>query len=116
MNALHPELLRGNDDRQFRIKDRTLAILDLAISFHIIQIDETGLVFRYVGNEQWFKDPGQLDIIHEGFSLRNLPVQTLADYRIPTDMVRTRHHCVKFNALSPAQTQQLDQLIALCAR
>jgi len=116
MNALHPELLKQNDDRQFRIKDRTLAILDLAIPFHIIQISANGLVFRYVGLEQWFKDPDKLDLAYEGFSLRNLPVQTVADYHIPTDMVRIRQHCVKFNSLSPAQTKQLEQFIGLCAQ
>ncbi|MBU0910077.1 MAG: hypothetical protein KKA54_03785 [Proteobacteria bacterium] len=116
MKASHPELFSGNGDRQFRIKDRTLAILDLAIPFHIIEINKTGLVFRYVGNEQWFKDPGKLDVSYEGFSLRNLPVQSVADYRIPTDMVQTRYHCVTYNTLSPSQTKQLDQFIGLCVQ
>jgi len=116
MNALHPELINENNDRQFRIKDRTLAILDLAIPFHIIQINANGLVFRYVGNEQWFQDPVKLDLSYEGFSLKNLPVQTVADYRIPTDMVRIRNHSVKFSSLSPAQTKQLDQFIGFCAQ
>jgi len=116
MNALHPELINENSGRQFRIKDRTLAILDLAIPFHIVHISANGLVFRYVGNEQWFKNPDKLDMVYEGFSLKNLPVQTVADYRIPTDMVQTRHHCVKFNNLSPDQTKQLDQFMQLCVQ
>ncbi|MCK9295888.1 MAG: hypothetical protein M0P70_12470 [Desulfobulbaceae bacterium] len=116
MKAAHPELSSGNDGRRLKIKDRTLAILDLAIPFHIIQIDETGLVFRYVGHEQWFKNPDRLDVVYEGMNLRNLPVRTVGDYRIPTDMVRTRYHCVTFNQLSPAQTKQLNQFIGHCVQ
>ena len=114
MKASPSEFFSGNDGRQNRIKDRTLAILDLAIPFHIIHLNRNGLVFRYVGNEQWFKNPERLDLVFEGLNLRNLPVQTVADYHIPTDMVRTRHHCVTFSALSPTQIRQLDHLMDLC--
>ncbi|MEW6519742.1 MAG: hypothetical protein AB1461_10045 [Thermodesulfobacteriota bacterium] len=116
MKASHSELFSASDSRQLRVKDRTLAILDLAIPFHIIQLSRDGLVFRYVGNEQWFKNPDRLDVVYEGINLRDLPVQTVTDYRIPTDMVRTRHHCVIFRHLSQAQTRQLDQLLGLCVR
>ena len=114
MNALNPMPLNENDDRKLRIKDRTLAVLDLAIPFHIIQITGNSLVFRYVGNRQWFKNPDKLDVTYESISLKNIPVETVADYRIPTDMVQTRYHCVRFNNLSQAQSKQLEHFIHIC--
>ena len=116
MNALQAELFTEQDNGASRIKDRTLAILNYAIPFHIISISQKGLIFRYVGNEQWFNDPGQLDVVLEGLSLRNIPVRTVADYPIPTYLIQTRHHCVKFAGLSPVQTQQLDLFILHCAQ
>ncbi|MBI5557803.1 MAG: hypothetical protein HY885_09215 [Deltaproteobacteria bacterium] len=114
MNALTAGLLSENSDRQFETKDRTLAIFDFAIPFHIIKINKVGLVFRYVGNEQWFTNPASMDVVYDGFSLKNIPVQTVSDIRVPTDMVRIRHHYVSFKGLSPAQALQLDQFIARC--
>jgi hypothetical protein len=114
MNTLQAELFTEQENGPKQIKDRTLAILNLAIPFHIIRISRKGLIFRYVGHEQWFSDPGRLDVVLEGFSLRNLPVRTVADYRIPTYLIQTRHHCVRFAGLTPAQEQQLDQFIGQC--
>lgn len=116
MNTSQAELFTEQENGPARIKDRTLAILNFAIPFHIIRISKKGLIFRYVGNEQWFKNPGRLDVVLEGFSLRNIPVRTVADYSIPTYLIQTRHHCVKFISLSPVQQQQLDQFILHCAQ
>ncbi|MBI4793227.1 MAG: hypothetical protein HY789_11030, partial [Deltaproteobacteria bacterium] len=71
------ELFAEQNNGPTGIKDRTLAVLNFAIPFHIIRISRKGLIFRYVGNEQWFNNPGQLDVVLEGFSLRNIPVHTV---------------------------------------
>ncbi|OKY74155.1 MAG: hypothetical protein BM485_15215 [Desulfobulbaceae bacterium DB1] len=111
MNAATMQIATESHDNRSRIKERTLAVFDFAIPFHIIAMDTDGLVFRYVGNEQWFRNPKNIDIVHDGFIVKNLRVSSVSDFRIPSDLVQTRHHRVQFTDLSPEQMQQLDHFI-----
>ncbi len=111
MNTATMQIATENHDTRPSIKERTLAIFDFAIPFHIISMDTNGLVFRYVGNEQWFRNPQKIDIIHDGYIVHNLKVISVSDFRIPSDLVQTRHHCVRFKDLSPEQMKQLDHFI-----
>ncbi|MFZ5760185.1 MAG: hypothetical protein ACOY32_11230 [Thermodesulfobacteriota bacterium] len=112
MNATARQRITESPDSQPRIRERTLARFGFAIPFHVIAMDDNGLIFRYVGNDQWFINPRTIDISHDSDSVRNLPVSSIADFPVPSDLVRTRHHCLQFTDLSPQQREQLHRFIA----
>lgn len=102
--------------KRLKITNRTLAILDFAIPFHIIDIGPDGLDFRYVGTEKWFEDPIKIDLVHGEVFLQQIPVKTVSDHRMQNDIVQTRRHSVKFDDLTSLQIRQLDQFITECSR
>ena len=97
--------------KRYKSKDGALAVLNRAITFHLIDISENGLAFRYVGIEKWFDDPVELDIVYNDFCLKNLMVQTVSDLQISNGVIQTRRHSVTFCNLSVLQKQQLKQFL-----
>lgn len=115
MSAPEALLLQNRNYQRYKIKERAQTLFDVAIPFHIIDISLNGLSFRYVGNAKWFPDPRSIDIIYDSFSLKKIPVKTVSDEPIQSDLVQMRRHSVQFNNLSDDELNKLTYFIENCA-
>jgi hypothetical protein len=103
--------LIGRSHKRYKSKEGALAVLNCAIPFHLIDISENGLAFRYVGIEKWFDDPVELDIVYNDFCLKNLIVESVSDLQVSNGVIQTRRHSVSFGQLTPKQKAQLERFI-----
>ncbi len=108
----HKDNIEYRQDLRFRVNDQVLAVVNSAEQFHIIDISDHGLAFRYVGKSKWFGNPEEVDISYRNtICLKKFPVESVSDYTVGSDPLPMRRHSVKFGKLKSHQQAQLYQLI-----
>jgi hypothetical protein len=120
---LDAEERRKQPDRRlserYRVKDGIFAVL-VANKDKLGQIEDIslrGLSFRYVNNDKYSKEPGELKIIVAGCGLYmdKLAIETISDFEIKGGFsispLKLRQTGVKFIDLSPEQRRRIEAFI-----
>ncbi len=82
----------------------------------IVNISKGGMAVRYVDQEDWLGEAGEIDIlVNSDFFMTSIPIEGIRDLKVNNQVsfsiIRERQCCLQFGPLSPAQEQLLDELI-----
>jgi len=87
---------------------------DFGLPYHLIDISEGGMAFRYLNQSPLPLTDSQMDIyLEENLQVGRLPVTVVADRQLALadGVIPKRRCCVRFGKLTPAQQQQLQAFI-----
>lgn len=117
MEQTHEQVRKQRKDRRFLARERTLAQVSSApdILFHVIDISQGGLAFRYLGDQELAMIPAEVDILQdERFALTKIPVHPVSDCAISFGFIPMRRRSVQFGELTPWQKAELSHFILNC--
>lgn len=114
-SRLHYSPVRG--DQRFQAMDRALVLIDRgaeSLPYHIMDISEGGLSFRYLGQRLKREDIRSVSLYHNyDLIVSNLPIRSVSDYRLKDSLVPVRRGSVRFGELSDEQREKLRTFIRL---
>ncbi|MEW6290109.1 MAG: PilZ domain-containing protein [Thermodesulfobacteriota bacterium] len=101
---------------RFSAHERALVAVsgdDSGLPYHLIDISEGGMAFRYLGETPLSLTGSRMDIyLDECLHVGRLPVTVVADRQLPgKDFIPKRRCSVRFGKLTPAQQLQLQTFI-----
>ena len=100
---------------RFRAHERALVAItgdDFGLPYHLIDIGEGGMAFRYLDNSPLFLTDSQMDIyLDEDLQVGRLPVTIVVDRELADGVIPKRRCGVRFGKLTPAQQIQLQAFI-----
>lgn len=101
--------------QRFKAMHRALVLVNQgpeALPFHIMDISEGGLSFRYLGHKLKRSEVKNISLYHDyELIVDDLPVQAVSDYRLRDNMVPVRRGSIIFKELSKEQLDKLGQFI-----
>jgi len=105
----------AREHQRFKAMHRALVLIDKgpeSLPYHIMDISESGLSFRYLGQKLKRSEVKEISLYHD-FELivDNLPVQTVSDHRLQDNLVPVRRGSLHFKELTPEQRSQLERFI-----
>lgn len=105
----------ARENQRFQAVNRALVLIDRgpeSLPYHIMDISEGGLSFRYLGQKLGRSDIKELSLYHNHeLIVDKLPVKSVSDYRLRDNLVPVRRGSVRFAPLSPEQQQKLQKFI-----
>lgn len=105
----------AREHQRFKAKQRALVLFpqnENALPYHIIDISEGGLSFRYLGKKLRHSAIDKISLYHEyDLMVDSLPVETVSDYRLRDNLVPVRRGSISFKGLSPEQQHKLAAFI-----
>ena len=103
------------ENQRFQAVDRALVLIERgpeSLPFHIMDISEGGLSFRYLGQKLRRSDIKELSLYHNHeLIVDKLPVKSVSDYRLKDNLVPVRRGSVRFASLSAEQLLKLNTFI-----
>ncbi|MFO7765415.1 MAG: PilZ domain-containing protein [Pelovirga sp.] len=103
------------ENQRFQAVDRALVLIDRgpeSLPFHIMDISEGGLSFRYLGQKLKKADIKELSLYHNHeLIVDKLPVRSVSDYRLKDNLVPVRRGSVRFGTLNDEQRLKLKAFI-----
>lgn len=101
--------------QRFKAMHRALVLIDKgpeSLPYHIMDISESGLSFRYLGQKLKRSTVKEISLYHD-FELivENIPVQTVSDCRLQDNLVPVRRGSLLFKDLNTEQHSQLERFI-----
>jgi hypothetical protein len=100
---------------RFKALQRTLVLLPQgpeALPYHIIDISEGGLSFRYLGKKIKPTRISPINLYHEHeLIVEALPVKTVSDYQLSEGIVPVRRGSLCFESLSMEQRNKLSSFV-----
>ena len=100
---------------RFLVKERASAAVvgdEVGLPYHLIDISESGMAFRYLHTSPLPLSDSQMDIyLDEDLYIGRVPVTVVDDRQLVSDAIPTRHCGVRFGKLTPAQQIQLQAFI-----
>lgn len=100
---------------RFKAIQRALALLpsgEDALPYHIVDISEGGLSFRYLGKKLKNSELEKISLYHEyDLIVDSLPIERVSDYKLRDNLVPVRRSSVSFRHLDPRQQGQLTTFI-----
>lgn len=105
----------AREHQRFKAVHRALVLIDKgpeSLPYHIMDISESGLSFRYLGQKMKRSEVKEISLYHD-FELivERIPVQTVSDYRLRDNLVPVRRSSVNFKDLNETQRSQLERYI-----
>jgi hypothetical protein len=105
----------AREHQRFIAVHRALVLIDSgpeSLPYHIMDISESGLSFRYLGQKLKRSAVKEISLYHD-FELivDRLPVQTVSDYRLQDNLVPVRRGSLEFKELTDEQRSQLERFI-----
>ena len=101
--------------QRFKAQERALVSLPLDsedLPYHIIDICEGGLSFRYLGKKIKTSKMPHINLYYESnLIVGDLPVKEVSDYQLRDDIVPVRRKSLDFEALSIEQQNRLSLFI-----
>jgi len=101
--------------QRFKAQERALVSLPLDsedLPYHIIDICEGGLSFRYLGKKIKTSKIPPINLYYESdLIVGDLPVKEVSDYQLRDDIVPVRRKSLDFEALSIEQQNRLSLFI-----
>ena len=103
------------ENQRFQAVDRALILIERgpeSLPYHIMDISEGGLSFRYLGQKLRRTDIKELSLYHNHeLIVDKLPVKSVSDYRLKDNLVPVRRGSVRFGSLSDEQLLKLKTFI-----
>lgn len=109
------QLTERREYQRYPAMGRALAMISeppANMPFHIIDISANGLAFRYLGERMQNKRIAELDLYYnDTLCVKGLPVASVADCWIGSDLTDIRRKCISFTGLTTEQKKQLELFI-----
>ncbi len=103
------------EHQRFKAKQRALVLFphgEDALPYHIIDISEGGLSFRYLGKKLKGSEIDKINLYHEyDLLVDSLPVETVSDFRLRDNLVPVRRGSIIFGELNSEQKSKLALFI-----
>lgn len=103
------------ESQRFQAENRALALIDRGpepLFYHIMDISEKGLSFRYLGQKLKRSAVKVLDIYHnDELIVGSLPVKLVSDFYLRGKLVPVRRCSVRFASLTVEQLHKLQTFI-----
>lgn len=105
----------AREHQRFKAVHRALVLVDKgpeSLPYHIMDISEKGLSFRYLGQKLKKSEVKEISLYHD-FELivAGIPVQPVSDYRLQDNLVPVRRSSLCFKELTAEQQSKLEQYI-----
>ena len=101
--------------QRFSAVDRALVLINSeseTLPYHIVDISEGGLSFRYLGKKLKRSETKKISLYHDyKLIVDDLPINTVSDYRLQDNLVPVRRSGVSFNELTSRQLSKLEAFI-----
>jgi hypothetical protein len=101
--------------QRFKAMDRALVLVNRgpeSLPYHIMDISEGGLSFRYLGQKLRRSEVKKVSLYHnEQLVVDDLPIKTISDYRLRDNMVPIRRGSIRFQELEPEKLSKLEEFI-----
>ncbi len=101
--------------QRFKAADRALVLVNLgpeSLPYHIVDISEGGLSFRYLGQKLKRSEIQKISLYHnDQLIIDDLPIKSVSDYRMRDNIVPVRRGSIRFKELAPEQLSQLETFI-----
>ena len=109
------EIAERRTHKRFPAKERALIYImsdSYGMLYHIIEISNGGLSFRYLGEDVLINGSSELSIvIEDNYYMTEIPVKTVSDTQLVNGYIPLRRRGVRFGELSPMQKSQLNDFI-----
>ncbi len=100
---------------RFPVQERASATVtgdDIGLPYHLVDISEGGMAFRYLNTTPLPLTNSQMDIyLDEDLYIGRVPVTVVDDRPVAGNSIPTRHCGVRFGTLTPAQQIQIQTFI-----
>ena len=101
--------------QRFKAIDRALILIDQgpeSLPYHIMDISEGGLSFRYLGQKLRRSEVKKISLYHDHeLIVEDLPIRSISDYRLRDNLVPVRRGSVRFAQLDEAKLHKLETFI-----
>lgn len=101
--------------QRFKAIDRALILIDQgpeSLPYHIMDISEGGLSFRYLGQKLRRSEVKKISLYHNHeLIVEDLPIRSISDYRLRDNLVPVRRGSVRFAQLDDTKLQKLETFI-----
>ncbi len=101
--------------QRFTAINRALALINQepeSLFYHIVDISEGGLSFRYLGQKLKRSKVNKISLYHNyDLIIEDIPIKTVSDYRLRDSLVPVRRSSVCFKSLSNEQLSRLETFI-----
>lgn len=101
--------------QRFKAMDRALVLVDQgpeSLPFHIMDISEGGLSFRYLGKKLKRSDIKKISLYHDyKLIVDDIPIKAISDYRLRDNIIQIRRGSILFKDLDPEKLSKLETFI-----
>jgi hypothetical protein len=101
--------------QRFKAIDRALILIDQgpeSLPYHIMDISEGGLSFRYLGQKLRRAEVKKISLYHDHeLIVEDLPIRSISDYRLRDNLVPVRRGSVRFAQLDESKLHKLETFI-----
>jgi len=107
----------AREHQRFKATHRALVLIDKgpeSLPYHIMDISEGGLSFRYLGHKLRRSDVKEISLYHDHeLVVDKIPVQAVSDQRLQDNLVPVRRSGLSFKEMDNEQRSQLEKFIQL---
>ena len=101
--------------QRFKAMDRALVLVDQgpeSLPFHIMDISEGGLSFRYLGQKLKRSEVKKISLYHDyKLIVDDIPIKAISDYRMRDSIVPIRRGSILFKDLDLEKLGKLESFI-----
>jgi hypothetical protein len=101
--------------QRFAAMERALVLVNQgpeSLPFHIMDISEGGLSFRYLGKKLKRSEIKKVSLYHnDKLIVEDIPINAISDYRMQDNLVPVRRGSIIFKELTPEQLSKLEKFI-----
>ncbi len=101
--------------QRFKAMDRALVLVDQgpeSLPFHIMDISEGGLSFRYLGQKLRRSEIKKVSLYHDyKLIVDDIPIKAISDHRLRDNIVPIRRGSILFKDLDPEKLSKLETFI-----
>lgn len=105
----------AREHQRFKATHRALVLIDKgpeSLPYHIMDISEGGLSFRYLGHKLRYSDVNEISLYHDHeLIVDKIPVQAVSDLRLQDNLVPVRRSGLFFKNINDEQRSQLEKFI-----
>lgn len=103
------------DHQRFKAIGRALVLINTgpeALPFHIMDISEGGLSFRYLGPKLQRDKINNISLYHDQkLIVDDIPIKAISDYRLSENLISVRRGSVQFGSMEKGKHSQLEKFI-----
>ena len=101
--------------QRFKAMDRALVLVDHgpeSLPYHIVDISEGGLSFRYLGQKLKRSEVKKISLYHDyELIVDDIPIKSISDYRLRDNLVPVRRGSVRFAEMEEEKLSRLEKFI-----